>query len=269
MKKIILLLSLVTLVTLLIAGCSATQDRQVLRVGASPTPHAEILAATKDILKEKGYELEIKEYTDYVLPNTATENGEIDANFFQHKPYLENFNDENGTHLISAAAIHYEPIGIYAGKSNSLSDLPDNAVISVPNDSTNEARALQLLQAQGLITLKEEAGLHATVLDIIENPKNVRIQEIEAAQLARTLSDVDIAVINGNYAILAGLNVSDALAIEDKDSEAAQTFANILVVKQGNENAPEIKALVEALTSDTIKQFIQEKYNGAVIPVFS
>ncbi|MBS4868654.1 MAG: metal ABC transporter substrate-binding protein, partial [Eubacterium sp.] len=203
-----------------------------------------------------------------VIPNTATESGEVDANYFQHTPYLDDFNKENGTHLVPVASIHYEPFGIYAGKTNSLDALADGAKVSVPNDTTNEARALLLLEAQGLIKLKDGAGLSATKLDIVENPKNLDIEEIEAAQLPRTLSDVDIAVINGNYAIDAGLSVSDALAVEAQDSEAAKTYANILVVKDGNQENDDIKALVSALESDKVKEFIQQKYNGAVVPMF-
>lgn len=239
-----------------------------IKVGASITPHAEILAAIKDDLAAAGYELEIVEFTDYVLPNTALEGGELDANYFQHQPYLTDFNAENGTHLVSVAAVHYEPFGIYAGKTASLADLADGASIAIPNDGTNEARALLLLEAQGLIKLKEGIGLTATKLDIAENPKKLDIQEIEAAQLARALQDVDVAVINGNYAIQASLKVSDALAIEDKDSVAAETYANILVVKEGNENTEATKALVAALQSETVRQFIESTYDGAVIAKF-
>ena len=208
------------------------------------------------------------EFTDYVLPNTALENGELDANYFQHVPYLNDFNAQNGTHLVSVAAIHYEPYGIYAGKTTSLENLADGATIAIPNDGTNEARALLLLEAQGLIKLKEGIGLTATKLDIAENPKNLDIQEIEAAQLARALQDVDVAVINGNYAIQAGLKVSDALAVEDKDSVAAETYANVLVVKEGNENTEATKALIAALQSDTVRDFINAAYDGEVIPIF-
>ena len=246
-----------------------TESKGTIKVGASITPHAEILEAARDVLKEEGYDLEIVEYNDYVIPNTATESGELDANYFQHQPYLTNFNEENGTHLVAVAAIHYEPFGIYPGKTKTLDELADGATIAVPNDGTNEARALMLLQAQGLITLKEDAGFTATVLDIAENPKNLKIEEIEAAQLPRSLQDVDLAVINGNYAIEAGLNAGkDALAIEDSNSEAAQTYANILVVKEGNENNEGIQALAKALQSDTVKEFINNTYEGAVLPMF-
>lgn len=268
MKKILTVLVTVTIFAVLLTGCGKTEN-SIIKVGASITPHAEILEVAKEILAKKGYTLEIVEYNDYVLPNIATDTGELDANYFQHLPYLKNFNEERGTKLVSVAAIHYEPFGIYPGKTKSLDQLPDGATIAVPNDGTNEARALMLLEAQGLIKLKEGVDFTATVLDIESNPKNLVIKELEAAQLARALEDVDLAVINGNYAIEAGLNVSkDALAVEDKESEAAQTYANILVVKEGNENNKAIKALVEALQSEEVKKFINDTYEGAVIPIF-
>ena len=240
-----------------------------LVVAASPTPHAEILEVAKELLAEQGITLEIKEFSDYVQPNLVTENGEVDANYFQHTPYLDSFNAENGTHLVSVGAIHYEPFGIYPGKSNDLANIADGATIAVPNDTTNEARALQLRAAQGIITVREGAGLTATVNDIEENPHNVKIQEIEAAQLPRTVQDVDFAVINGNYAMEAGFSVGkDALATEDASSEAAQTYANILVVKEGNENSPAIQALLTALQSDKVRDYINETYDGAVVPIF-
>ena len=228
-----------------------------LKVAASPTPHAEILNAAKDILAEQGIDLEVIEFTEYVQPNLVTESGEVDANYFQHGPYLEDFNEKNNTHLVSVAAIHYEPFGLYPGKTKSLDDLADGAKIAVPNDATNEARALQLLAAQGIITLKEDAGLAATKNDVVDNPHNIELVEMEAAQLPRTLSDVDFAVINGNYA-----------ADEDATSEAAQTYANLLVAEEGNENEPAIKALVAALTSQTVKDYIDSTYDGAVVAVF-
>ena len=240
-----------------------------LVVAASPTPHAEILEVAKDILAEQGITLEIKEFSDYVQPNLVTENGEVDANYFQHTPYLDSFNAENGTHLVSVGAIHYEPVGIYPGKSDDLANIADGATIAVPNDTTNEARALQLLAAQGIITVREGAGLTATVNDIEENPHNVKIQEIEAAQLPRTVQDVDFAVINGNFAMEAGFSVGkDALATEDASSEAAQTYANVLVVKEGNENSPAIQALLAALQSDKVRDYINETFDGAVVPIF-
>lgn len=240
-----------------------------IKVAASPVPHAEILKVAKDILAKADTTLEITEFTDYVQPNTVTESGEVDANYFQHGPYLESFNEENGTHLVSVAAIHYEPFGLYPGKSKSLDELADGAKIAVPNDTTNEARALQLLAAQGIITLKEGAGLTATKNDVVDNPHNVEIIEMEAAQLPRTLADVDYAIINGNYAQEAGFSVgTDALAVEDATSEAAQTYANLLVVKEGNEDSPAIKALTAALTSQAVKDYINENYDGAVVPIF-
>lgn len=247
---------------------AAPSELVKVKVGASVTPHAEILNAVKDELKAAGYDLEVVEFTDYVLPNTALEQGDLDANYFQHTPYLENFNEEKGTHLVAVGKIHYEPFGIYAGKTSDLSAIPDGGSIAIPNDGTNEARALLLLEAQGLIKLKEGITFTATVLDIAENPKNLSIKEIEAAQLTRSLQDVDAAVINGNYAIQAGLKVKDALAIEDKDSIAADTYANVLVVKEGHENDEATKALLAALQSDTAKKFMEEKYEGAVIAAF-
>jgi D-methionine transport system substrate-binding protein len=236
-----------------------------ISVAASPTPHAEILAVAAEVLAEQGITLDIVEFTDYVQPNTVVENGEIDANYFQHVPYLDNFNEENGTHLVSVAGIHVEPMGIYAGKTASFDDLADGAQIAVPNDATNEARALLLLEAQGLITLKDGAGINATKLDIEENPLNLDIVEVEAAQLPRMLTDVDMAVINCNYALDADLNpVEDAIAIEDSSS----AYVNVLVVKEGNENDPGIQALVEALQSEEVRTFIEETYNGAVVAVF-
>jgi D-methionine transport system substrate-binding protein len=238
-------------------------------VGASITPHAEILEVAKGLLASKGYELEIVEYNDYVQPNLALDAGDLDANYFQHQPYLDEFNQDRGLDLVSVAIIHYEPYGIYPGKTKSLEDLKDGAEIAIPNDGTNEARALLLLEAQGIIKLAEGVGMKATVIDIAENPKNLVIHEIEAAQLARSLQDVDLAVINGNYAIQAGLNVSkDAIAVEDKDSIAAETYGNIIAVRKGDEDREEIKALVEALKSDEVKEFIESTYEGAVVPKF-
>ena len=247
---------------------SSEAETAEITVGASPAPHAEILAAVKPLLEEKGYKLNIVEYTDYVQPNLALDTGELDANYFQHLPYLEQFNEEQGTKLESAGAIHYEPFGIYAGKVNSLDALEEGAVVAVPNDTTNEARALLLLEAQGLIKLKDGAGLDATRNDIEENPYNLEILEVEAAQIPLSLQDVDIAVINGNYAIDAGLKVSDALAVEASDSEAAKTYGNVVAVREGDEGAEKTKALLEALKSDEVKDFINENYDGAVVPLF-
>ena len=212
--------------------------------------------------------MEVVEYNDYIIPNTALESGELDANYIQHLPYLEDFNKENGTHIVSVADIYYEPFGIYAGKSDSLENLKEGAVIAVPNDTTNEARALLLLQDQGLIKLKENAGLTATVKDIADNPKNFEIKELEAAQVPKALQDVDVAAINTNYALEANLKLSDALASEGTDSLAAKTYANIIAVKEGNENAEKIKALIDAVKSEQVKKFIEDKYDGAVVPIF-
>ena len=247
---------------------SASLEGTVIKVAASPTPHAEILKVAKDVLAEQGITLEIEEFTDYIQPNMVTEDGQVDANYFQHITYLNDFNEENGTHLVSVADLHYEPFGIYAGKTASLEELPDGAVVGVPNDPTNEGRALLLLQQEGLIILKEGVGLTATKLDIAENPKNLDIQELEAAQLPRSLDSLDLAVINGNYALQAGLNAADALAVESTDGEAAQAYVNVLVVKEGRENDPAIQALVEALKSDEVKAFMEENWPCAVVPMF-
>lgn len=277
MKKVIIsILLLVSLITLTACGSStsstdttATEGDNVITVGASPTPHAEILEVAKEQLEEEGYELIIKEYTDYVIPNEALEAGDLDANYFQHLPYLEDYNAENGTELVSIGTVHYEPFGIYAGKSDSLENVQEGAIVAVPNDTTNEARALLLLEDNGLITLKDGVGLEATINDIVDNPYNLDIKELEAAQLARSLSDVDYAVINGNYAIDAGLNVSDALAAEDETSEAAQTYANVVAVRADEVDEPKIQALIKALQSDGVKDFIAENYNGAVVALFN
>ena len=276
LKKVVSIALTAALSVGLLAGCGggdtnadANAEAKVITVAASPSPHAEILAVAGEVLAAEGYELQVTEFTDYVQPNLVVDNDEFDANYFQHQPYLDDFNAENETALVSVASVHYEPFGIYSTKHASLDEIADGAVISVPNDVTNEARALQLLQAQGIITLKEDAGLTATKEDIVENPHNVVIQEIEAAGLPATLDSADFSVINGNYAIPAGLNVAkDALACEDAASEAAQTFANILVVKEGNEESEEVQALVKALTSEEVKTFINEKYEGAVVPIF-
>ena len=242
---------------------AASGDLKKIKVGASPSPHAEILEEANKVLKDKGYELDIVVYNDYVQPNIAVDTGELDANFFQHYPYLESFNEERGTKVVSAGVTHYEPFGIYAGKVSSLDDLKDGAKIAVPNDVTNEARALQLLAAQGLIKIKDGAGLTATKNDIVENPKNIELLEVP-----RSLQDVDVAVVNGNYAIEAGLKVKDALAVEDASSEAANTYANIVAVKEGNEKNEEILALLDAIQSPEVKKFIEDKYEGAVVPLF-
>ena len=246
-----------------------TAEPTVLNVAASPTPHAEILAQVKDVLAEQGIDLQIHEYGDYVVPNTAVEEGDEDVNYFQHQPYLDQFNEENGTHLVSVAAIHYEPFGIYPCKTDSLDALPDGATVAVPNDATNEARALQLLASNGLIEIDPNAGLKATPNDITSNPKNLQFVELEAAMVPNVTTEVDIAAINGNYALQAGFSsANDAIALEDADSEAAQTYANIIVVKEGNENNPAVLALVEALKSDAVRDYINETYNNNVLPIF-
>ena len=248
---------------------TANGETITLTVGATPNPHAEILAQVKDDLAAEGIDLVVKEYSDYVVPNTAVEEGDLDANYFQHTPYMEKFNEENGTHLVSVGKIHYEPMGIYPGLTKTLEELPDGATIAVPNDATNEARALQLLAAQGLIELKEDAGLNATPNDITSNPKNLQFKELEAAMLPQTASEVDLSVINSNIAMEGGMNpATDSLASEDADSEAAQTFANIIAVKEGHENDPAIQALVKALQSDKVKEYIEKTYSGAVVAVF-
>ncbi len=248
-------------------GVYAKDDDKTITVAASATPHAEILEEAKPLLEKEGYDLEVTVFDDYVRPNEVVESGEFDANYFQHIPYLEQFNEEKGTHLVNAGGIHYEPFGIYPGTKDSLDDLADGDSIAVPNDTTNEARALLLLQDNGIITLKDGAGLNATVKDIEENPHNVEIVELEAAQVARVTGETAYVVLNGNYALEAGFSVAkDALAYEQADSEAAKTYVNIIAVKEGNENSDKIKALVDVLKSDDIKDFINENYDGAVIP---
>ena len=285
MKKL-LALALAALLALTAAACGGSEspssaagsssaaseaetqtETTVLKVAASPAPHAEILEAVKETLAAEGITLEIVEYTDYIMPNTAVDAGEMDANYFKHQPYLTNFNAENGTELVSAASIHYEPLGIYPGKLSSLEELGEGATIVVPNDPTNEGRALNLLAANGIITLSEDAGLEATVNDIVENPLNVEITEVEAAQVPMALPDYDFGVINGNYAVAAGLS-DTVLTAEDPDSEAAQTYANIVAVQPDRVDDPAVQALVAALTSEEARTFITETYGGAVLPVF-
>jgi len=240
------------------------QETVTLNVAASPTPHAEILKECVPILAEQGIDLQVHEYSDYVIPNTAVEDGEEDANYFQHIPYLDDFNAQRGTHLVSVTGVHIEPMGIYAGKSASLEELPDGATVAVPNDATNEGRALLLLEKQGLIKLADDSNLSSTPKDIVENPKNLTFTEVEAATVPSIVSEVDIAVINSNYAMGAGFNpVEDALALEASDSP----YVNVLVCKEGNENNEAIQALAEALHSDTVKNFITENYGGAVVAV--
>lgn len=280
MKKKLLSLALATILTAgLVTGCgssasssdqSSSQDntqKKTITVAASYTPHSEILAEAAKILEKQGYELKVTVFDDYVQPNNVVESGEFDANYMEHVPYMEQFNKENGTHIVNAGGIHYEPFGIYPGTKKKLDDLAEGDTIAIPNDTTNEARALLLLQDNGLLTLKDGAGLTATINDIKENPKKLKFQELEAAQVAKVKDEVAFVVLNGNYALEAGYSVSkDSIAYEKADSEAAKTYVNIIGVKEGNENSDGIKALVKVLKSDDIKKFINDKYDGAVIP---
>ena len=254
-----------------LAACSKDDNADgltVIKVGANITPHSEILEVAKPILEEKGIKLEIVQLEDSVTPNTGVIEGSLDANYFQHVPYLEQFNKENGSDLVSIGAIHYEPFGIYAGRVTDLKDLPDNAVVAVPNNVTNEARALLLLQQEGFLTLKDGAGINATVEDIIENPKNIQFKELAPEQLVASLPDVDIAVINGNYAIEGGLHVSQALAVEANDGLAAQTYGNIIATSADKANDPAIAKLVEVLQGPEVAAYINATYDGAVVPLF-
>lgn len=283
MKKIISLLLILTLTVVIFTGCAPKQEAQaeqtaapaqpqqetakatVLKVGATPIPHAEILNFAKPLLEKQGINLEIVEFQDYVQPNTALDDKELDANFFQHQPYLDNFNKEKGINLVSAGKVHVEPLGLYSKTLENIADLKDGSTIAIPNDSTNAARALLLLQKNGIVKLKAGAGIEATEKDIAENPKKINIQPLEAAQLPRVLEDVDAAVINTNYALPANLNpVKDALIIEDKDSP----YANIVTVRSGDEARPEIKKLIEVLNSAEVKKFLEDKYQGAIVPAF-
>jgi len=279
MKKVISLILAVVLFSALAIGCSSEQTtssaqdsanaeektEKVIKVGATPVPHAEILEVIKDLLKEKGIKLEIVVFDDYVQPNTALADGEIDANFFQHQPYLDNFNKERGLNLVPLTKVHVEPLGLYSSKIKDIDELKDGSTIAIPNDVTNNARALLLLQANGIIKLKDGGSITSSELDVLENPKNIKFEAIEAAQLPRVLDDVDAAVINTNFAIPAGLNpVKDALIIEDGNSP----YANILVVRQEEQNREELKELANALNSEQVKKFIQEKYEGSIIPAF-
>ena len=268
MKKIIAIVLTLTLV-LSLAACGGKADDKTITIAASPTPHAEILKVAADVLAKDGWTLKITEYPDYVVPNNVVEDGEMDANYFQHVPYLETFNAENGTHLVSVAMVHYEPFGIYAGTKSAVADLADGDVIAIPNDGSNRARALLLLEQEGIIKLKDGVSMEATVLDIAEKSVNVDVKEMEAAQIAGVRDSVALAVINGNYALLAGLNAgTDALAVEDAESISATTYANILVVKEGNENTEKTQALIKAVLSEEVKNYINETYSGAVVPIF-
>jgi D-methionine transport system substrate-binding protein len=238
-----------------------------LVVAASPTPHAEILNYVRDNLaKDAGLELEVREFTDYVTPNTATEDGSVDANYFQNQPYLDDFNKKNGTHIVPVVTVHLEPLGLYSHKVKSADDLKSGATIAVPNDTVNEARALKLLAANGLITLKDGVGNEATPADITKNPKKLKFKELEAAQTPRSLDDVDAAVVNGNYAIEADLKpADDALVLE---SAKDNPYGNFLAVKEGSEKDPRVKKLAELLTSPEVKKFIEDEYDGSVIASF-
>ncbi|TCS78648.1 MetQ/NlpA family ABC transporter substrate-binding protein [Pectinatus cerevisiiphilus] len=278
MKKILFVLSTFVMMLLVFSGCGANTnqsadsssssgsgEKTVLKVGATPVPHEEILEQVKDDLAKEGIDLQITEFNDYVQPNMALNDKELDANFFQHEPYLENFNAEHGMELVNAGGIHIEPMGLYSHKIKNLDEIKDGAQIAIPNDPTNGGRALLLLQQANLIKLKDGIGVKATVQDIVDNPKNIKIQEIEAAQLPRSLDDVDAAVINTNFAVQADLvPTKDALVIEDSSSP----YVNIIAVRKGDENRPEIKKLVAALQSEKIKNFIEEKYKGAIVPAF-
>lgn len=273
-KKSILSVVLAGIVTFGLVGCGNTtnnntssKDDKVIKIGVTPKPHKEIVDIAKPLLEKEGYTVEITEFNDYVQPNTSVSEGELDANFFQHMPYLKEQNESKGLKLVSVGAVHLEPMGLYSHKIKSLDELKDGATIAVPNDPSNEARALKLLASKGIIKVAE--GELVTPKDITENPKNLKFSELEAAAVPRAIDDVDAAIINGNYAIEAKFNpTKDAIIIEDKNSEAAKPYANIIVVKEGNENKDKIKALVKAMTSPEVKEFIEKEYNGAVIPVF-
>lgn len=267
MKKIITLL----LVLLTLCACSGKQEgnEKKITVAASPTPHAEILAVAKEILAKEGWELEVVEFEDYVQPIEVVESGELDANYFAHVPYLNNYNEEHGTKQVVVGKVHYEPFGIYPGKKTALDQLEDGDEVLIPNDGTNETRALLLLQDNGILTLPDGTGADTivTVNDVVSYTVNIKIVEVEAAQIARSREDAALVILNGNYALAAGLNVSrDAIAYEKADSSAAKTYVNVLAVKEGNENNEGIQALVKVLTSQEIKDFINETYEGAVVP---
>ena len=267
MKKIIALILALTL-ALSLAACGGAGNSKTIKVGTAPGPHAEIMESVKEALAKEGYTLEIVEFSDYILPNTALDEGQIDANYFQHITYMNGFNEDHGLKMVSAAGIHYEPMGLYAGKTASIDALPEGAQIAVPNDATNEARALLLLEQEGIIKLKEGAGIYATKDDIVENPLNVEIVETNAELLTSVLRDVDMAVINGNYAIAAEMKIADALAVEAADGTAAEAYVNVITVMAGKENDPKTQALVKALTSEAVREFMEKTYEGAVVPLF-
>lgn len=270
-KALLVVLSLIAAISLLITGCSSTpaasstEAPKVLKVGATPVPHSELLEFIKPKLAAEGITLEIIEFTDYVNPNLALNSKDLDANFFQHVPYMEAFAREQKMEFVSAGKVHVEPLGLYSEKINSLDDLQDGATIAIPNDPTNEGRSLILLASKGIIKLKEDAGLEATDKDIIENPKNLKFKPIDAAQLPRSLQDVDAAIINTNYALEAKFNpVKDALLLEDSESP----YANIVTVRPDNQNSELIQKLIDVLQTEDVKEFISDKYQGAVVPAF-
>lgn len=267
LTRIVSLLLLLAFIFVGASACSKDKDELKLTLAASVTPHAEILRVAAKELEKDGYEVEIKEFTDYILPNKVTTDGDVDANYFQHVSYLNDYNANNNTDLVSVGGIHYEPLCLYGGQTESLDELTDGATIAVPNDPSNEARALKVLQQEGLIKLREGAGLAATILDIEDNPRNLDIKELAAEQLPRSLEDVDFAVINGNFALQSGLSPEDALAIEVLDDETLGLYQNVLAVRAGSEDEPAIQALVEALKSDAVKDYINETWKGAVVPI--
>ncbi|MCR5357615.1 MAG: metal ABC transporter substrate-binding protein [Lachnospiraceae bacterium] len=272
-KRVLGIVLSAALLSCMLFGCASGSSSvvgggndKVIKIAASPVPHAEILAEAAKILDGYGYKLEVTEFEDYVQPNLVVESGEFDANYMEHVPYLNSFNEEQGTHLVDAGDIHYEPFGIYPGTKKTLNEIATGDTIAIPNDTTNEARALLLLQDNGLLKLKDGAGLTATVNDITENPNDIKFVELEAAQVARVVNEVSYVVLNGNYALEAGYSVGhDSIAYEATDSVAAQTYVNIIAVREGHENDEKIKALVKALKSEDIKKFIEEKYDGAVV----
>jgi len=267
MKKLIAIV-LVLVLALSLAACGGKADDKTIKVGATPAPHAEILEVVKEDLAADGWTLEIVQFDDYVLPNTALSEGQLDANYFQHITYMNNFNEEYNIKMVSAAGIHYEPFGLYAGKTASIDALANGAQIAVPNDATNEARALLLLEQVGILKLAEGVGISATKDDIVENPLGIEIVEMKAELLTTTLQDVDMAVINGNYAIGAGLKVADALAVEAADGAAADAYMNVIAVMEGKANSEKIQTLVNALKSAEAKEFMEKTYAGAVVPLF-
>lgn len=264
-KKFIALAIVCTFTLVFVTGCgsSSSEDDKTIKVAASPTPHAELLEQVKDNLEEEGYTLEIIEFDDYVKPNQAVTDGDVDANFFQHQPYLDQYNEENGTDIVSAGAIHYEAMGVYKAQKSSFDELSEGDKIGVPNDVTNEARALQLLEANGVIKLKDGAGLNATKQDIVENPHGVEIVELEAAILPSSLPDLALAVINSNYALEADIT-DTVITKEASDSEAAETYANVIACANGEEDSDKIQALVKALQSDEIRDFLEKEYKGVI-----